>query len=78
MLWEHVLHMDYDYYYYRPTVRYNYLTVDRIPCDYNTARDKANSLRHLLTMIDNLRGGYGKFKCKNYIDIYPTGDKEKI
>ena len=69
---------DNNYYYYNPVVRHNYLTIDCVPCDYQTAKDRANNLRHLVNIIDAKRSRYGKFKCKNYIDIYPTGDKEKI
>ena len=76
MLWEDVLHMeDNNYYYYNPVVRHNYLTIDCVPCDYQTARDRANNLRYLVNIIDEKRTGYGKFVCKNQVTIYPTKDK---
>ena len=70
-----VVCMDYKYYYYNPVVRHKYLTVDCVPCDYQTAKDRANNLRHLVNKIDAKRSGYGKFVCKNQVTIYPTKDK---
>ena len=67
-----------NYYYYNPVVRHKYLTVDCVFCDYQTARDRANNLRHLVNMVDAKRDGYGKFVCKNQFAIYPTKDKNKI
>jgi hypothetical protein len=73
MLWEDVLR-DRQYYYYNPVVRYNHLTVDCVPCDYQTAFKRANNLRHIINSIDVRRGGYDGYKAKNNIIIY-KGEK---
>ena len=56
-----------------------YQILDRarlVPCTKEEAIERANQGKKLIAKIDSLRVDYsGKFQAKNYIEIYPTGDK---
>ena len=56
-----------------------YQVLDRarlVPCTRQQAIERAEEGKKLIAKIDSLRQDYtGKFQAKNYIEIYPTGDK---